>query len=32
MNYESQKCIIVAFHLRNAPIFNRGLLLWVPRT
>jgi len=32
MNYESQKCIIVAFHPRNAPIFNPGLLLWVPQT
>ena len=22
MNYESQKCIIVVFHARNAPIFS----------
>jgi len=32
MNYENQKCIIVAFHPRNAPIFNPGLLLWVSQT
>jgi len=32
MKNESQKCIIVAFHPRNAPIFNPGLLLWVPQT
>jgi len=32
MNYESQKCIIVAFHPRNTPIFNPGLPLWVPQT
>jgi len=32
MNHESQKCIIVSFHPRNAPIFNPGLLLWVPQS
>jgi len=32
MNYESQKCVIVAFNPRNAPIFDPGLLLWIPPT
>ena len=32
MNYERQKCIIVAFHPRNAPMFYPGLLLCVPQT
>ena len=32
MNHESQKVIMVVYHPRNAPIFNHGLLLWVPQT